>query len=261
MPSIGVVEYASSSVRVSEGTVGGDTYFVDGKPLCFWWSRQHKDAVLALTDGQSWDVDDIVPDVVEKLIASQSLRVVLGPNTDEWGWLGAKVFDEEGVLIGEIGRRCSLGAGYGTDHLGSGRCGVHARDRVKRHGARKDMRRRAEMYKNDPNIGDLGREIGIQRMILDLAMDRLEEVEEEGLSEAIKDVLVIADTVGKQVDRATKIEQRYALTAGQITYLEATVRDILREYVDPNKLDVAVEDLRVRLGGQELSAKPKRLRA
>lgn len=260
-------EYVNAELMVEEGTPGGDTYIVDGHRLCFRFLSRHHRAIKALTGDASLHANDIRPDVVAKMESQGILSVDMSRCISDYGYMGAVVKDEDGKEIGEIGIRCANLAGANTDHNGYGACHIHqfqpkliglktARDATKR---RESLTRRIEEYASDPNRLDLGRELGTQRTMLEAMVEQLaalldmDDIGEDTTRRSIvrlqEQIVRLSDLVGRQVERIVTIDQKHALSAGQVLYLQAVVIDVLNRWIEnPTRRDMAARDLMERLG-------------
>jgi hypothetical protein len=250
---------------VVDGTTGGDTYIVDGKPLCFAYSRAHVRAVKALTNGTSGHLDQISDQLVDELLESRVIMINEDHCQEEYGWLGCRVFDGDGALIGIIGDRCTQPAGWGTDHPMEGRCRLHggagiekrAKARITNGRTSKVLRRRVkekvQAYLDDPQPTDLSRELATQRALLDEMLEGVLDIgDPEVFANSIPRVMAQLDLIGRQVDRITKVEQRYALTAGQIEYVKGVMADVINLYIeDPHARERAANFLVSKLGASK----------
>jgi len=251
-------------VEVKVGTIGGDTYHLDGVLYCYNLTRPHYRAVRALTDDVSKDYRDIQDTVVDQLISTGVLNIDDSACWEDCGWLGVKVWDAPtSEFLGTVGNRCSLTAGWGTDHLGTGRCKLHGgadiAGRVLRkatHGLtskylRKRVEDKVDKYLADPAPLDLSREIATSRALLEFLCDWiLDQGDVELFIERVPGLLTLIDNTGRLVDRAAMIEKRYAMTAAQVLYVESVFIDILNNYIlDPRQREKIAAELAHRLGG------------
>ena len=91
-------DYIGSDIEVDENTVGGDTYTVDGKLLCFSYVRSHYRAVKALTDGKSKKYMEINDEVAWDLVDAGTVTIDDGKCDEDNGWLGCIVIDGDGTV-------------------------------------------------------------------------------------------------------------------------------------------------------------------
>ncbi len=268
-------DYKDAQIDVEKHTAGGDTYIMNGVPLCYTYTSKHFAAVKALTQQRSTDIKDIKQEDVEKYIESGILDVDTTGTVEGFGWLGAKVWDgRSGIFIGEVGARCGSNAGHGTQHPGHGRCRSHHGDRsitsiatnYRKNGValREGIINKIEAYALDPRVLDLVSEVSRQKVLLDDIQGRVfdmidddeQNVSDREVIDLMTHIVRLSDTIGKQIERVTMIDQRNALTANQVLYLQIVVKDILTTYVeDPKKLQKAVTVLAERLGTSEFSPK------
>lgn len=270
---IGFLAYKDIHLVVMEGTLGGSTYTVAGNDLCFAYTRSHYRTVRALTDGESKDLLDIKDRVVDNLIAIGDIEVDDEDCLEDYGWLGCVVWDGDGSKIGVVGSRCSLLSGFGTDHVGTGRCkhhggaGIHSRIAAKMtHGltskhTRASLEKKVNDYLKDPSPLDLSRELATQRALLDELLTYITgQGDMAAFADRIPDLMRLQDMIGKQVDRIVSIEARYALTASQVMYVQVTVSDVISKYlVDPIVREAAAAELAERLGTSAAAAMPNRI--
>lgn len=258
-----IVAEEEGRVETKDGTTGGATYYIDGALFCYCLTRSHYRAVRSLTDDVSIRYEEIQDAVVDRLVSTGAIRV---DETDCWegyGWLGAKVWDgETDEFIGTIGTRCSVTAGFGTDHLGTGRCKFHGGAKIAlriagraTHGLTSKYLRRAvedkvAKFMADPAPLDLSKEIATSRALLEFLSDWiLDQGDVELFIERVPGLLTLIDNTGRLVDRAAMIEKRYAMTAAQVLYVQSVFVDIMNSYIlDPRQREKIAAELARRLG-------------
>lgn len=256
-------DYVNSHVDIQENTRGGNTYIVDGKKLCFAYTKSHYKAVEALSIPGNKDISKVDPDVVEDKenrgeIELECPDLPAGTRL-EHPFAGCKVYDSSGELIGELDSRCSHPAGFGTDHVGTGRCKYHGgmAGRKPVHGrhsrAAEDIRAKVDAYLEEgiPQLLDLSRELTTQRLLLDRMLEYFQNNDdEEKFVYAIPQLMKSVDIIGRMVERIVKIENSTALTASQVLYLQVTVADIVTKYIqDPMVREKAAAEIASRLAG------------
>lgn len=253
-------EYKALPLSMEENTIGGTTYYVDGKAYCFAYVRKHYHAVRALSNGATNDVEKLTDDMVDSVISKGLVSIDDSEEDNELPWYGIKVFDEEGNLIGQIGDRCKHYAGHGTDHTGTGRCRSHTLEeqahisRSSRHSRKlkEELRRKIEAQQNRSDAMNLAGELAVQRALLEQMVEELynEEVVEPGqLMNAATTIIRLADVVGKQVERINVIDSRNALTASQVLYIQAAIAELFTKYIlEPDRRERAVMELASMLG-------------
>lgn len=258
--ALSYADWKNLIVEEKLGTPGGDTIIMNGKPICYALTHGSCRAVKALTGGVTKDYRLIVDGVVNHLEAT-GIIIVDETECDDEGWLGCIVKDADGGKIGQVGDRCTKYAGWGTGHVGTGRCKLHggkvaAVTMAKmKHGrtavvTKKRLASLIEKYAADPDPFNLARELATQRALLDEFLDIIVSVgDPKVLAQNIPDIMKSVDSVGKMVDRMVAIEQKYALTAGQVMYIQLTVVDILNTFIDdPARRESAANQLARRLG-------------
>jgi len=242
--------------------LGGDTYTVNGALTCFSYVRSHYRAVKALTDGKSKAHRDIVDDVAWEFIDDGIVQIDDVNCDDEHGWLGCVVSDGDGTRIGEIGARCNKPAGYDTDHFGTGRCKFHGggkihsriRKGMEKGWTSKHLRGRLENlvveYMMDPMPLDLHKELAYMRAFVEIYRDHIvDKGDASVLMSRVPDMIRQIERVGVLVDKMVSIDQKYALTASQLLYVQSTLVDIMKKYLkDPEIIEMAANELSDRLG-------------
>ena len=253
-------DYIDCKIHVEDNTDGGDTYYLDGKPKCFTYVSAHHRAVEVISGGKVSDVSKLTDDIVDEALEKGLCTIDDSAELEAYPWLAIKVWDEEGVYIGEIGSRCMNLAGRGTEHKGTGRCQYHCSEdpvhvmKTGRHALRMQakLRKKIEDYSDMMDSRSLEGELAIQRVLLNEMVDHLYDEEMVSPAEMVavaSKIVYLADVVGRQVERITTIEQKSALTASQVMYLQVTVADILTKYiVDPRDREQAARELSRRLG-------------
>lgn len=267
-------DYITKHIGVRKNTRGGDTYVVDGKTLCFAYSKSHYKAVEALTfpgnkDISKLDIDAIEAKEDEGTIQIEWPELPAGARI-EHPYAGCKIYSSNGELIGELDSRCSHPAGFGTDHVGTGRCKYHGgmAGRKPTHGRqskvlRGDIKSKVDKYLEEgvPQLLDLSRELITQRMLLEKMLEYFEGLgDEEKFAYAIPELIRSVDIIGRMAERIAKIENSTALTASQVLYLQVTVADIVTKYIqDPILRERAAAEIASRLAGS--SPSPVRIQA
>jgi hypothetical protein len=255
-------QYVDAEFDTERDTPGGDTYIIDGKRKCFAYTRRHARCCRALTRGRSTKHLDIKDHEVDALVAEGILIVDEEQCLEGYGWLGAIVYEDDRSLIGYVGERCGNKAGFGTEHLGTGRCKLHGggnigqrvMDRTK-HGnmsryLKSIVHARTQEYLSDTTPLDLKHELAQQRALTQTLMDLvLEEGDTESLKQYIPKLTSLLSQVGKMVSQIVTIEQKYALTASQVLFLQVTVTEAFNRYIDdPQKREEAALFIADRFG-------------
>ena len=127
--------------------------------------------------------------------------------------------DKPNLCGGECsdGTPCERPAGWGTDHVGEGRCKLHG--------------------------GNAGRppEHGLYS---ETARKEIAEKIESARDQPIGDITTLVAEVRRAANTVSKMDAREALTARHVEYLQTRFADILTEYVPEERLDAALRDLR-----------------
>lgn len=238
-------EYVNMDIEVEGGTLGGDTYVVGGRPICFSYTRSHTRAIRALNGGDNGFYHNIKDDVVDRLLEAGDIQINDDACQEEHGWMGCIVYDPEGDMIGRVGDRCTLPAGYNTDHLGTGRCHIHggkdiarrAADKIRHGRTSKSLRHRVsglvQKYLADPEPLNLRQELATTRALMESALDIVvDKGDLDAYMEAIPGLRNTIELIGRTANRLSQIEQRYAMTAGQMAYVQVTVVDLINTFID-----------------------------
>lgn len=138
------------------------------------------------------------------------------------------------------GTLCQRPAGWGTDHVGIGRCKLHGGATPVKTGRYSVVKRQAlqekmQQYYNDPSAGDLRSELALLRALLQDYLDRLDEHTDYTQGE-IGRIYGMVDSIGHLVERIAKILATTALTQAELQLLQVTMIDALSEFVpDPER--------------------------
>lgn len=162
---------------------------------------------------------------------------------------------------------CHLRAGWGTLHVGRGKCRLHggisrADDgRLKRGGRYSEvlpgqLRERYQTFLEEAEgVKDVASEIALKRTLLATYLGpALKRITEEALAGDLPlgDVAALlgwASEVEKGAHRLARIENLGALTQAEVQILEMVVVDILQRYIEDDELRLrAVDELTWRLG-------------
>lgn len=263
----GLRDYINVNMDVKEGTPGGPTFIVADEPRCFAYVSSHYNAVKALTNGKSTDYQAIKRRVVLDLAERGIIQIDQTDCIPDYGFMGCKVWDVEGVYLGAVGDRCQNPAGHATSHVGTGRCKFHNGNLldsprsstllVKGTDARmlqKMVKSRVAEYLATDDRTDLSWALATERALLDVMIEcGLQEngipLEGRALVSTTRSIQQAIDLYGVMVKRISDIERSHALTASQVLYLQVTVVDILNKYVtDPLAKERAAIELAERLG-------------
>jgi len=264
--AISFTEWVDQPIESEDGTIGGTTYYIGTKTLCYNFLKSHYRVVRLLTGEPSGrkgrDYLNIKDEYVQSLVNMGEIVVDTSDCVDGFGWLGCKVSDTDGFLIGVVGDRCGMVAGYGTEHVGTGRCKLHGgadildrasaitKDGLSSRYLKRAVQDKIDKYRNDPAPIDLTNEIATSRALLEYMTEEvLEDGDREAFLAKVPSIIKLMDTVGRQVDRAAAIERRYAMTAAQVIYVQRVFVGILDKYVyDPSDRASIAAELAQKLG-------------
>ena len=112
------------------------------------------------------------------------------------------------------------------------------------------LEKRVQDYMADPIPLDLHKELAFMRTLVEIFRDHvLDKGDVETLVLRIPDMLRQLERVGMLVDKMVSIDQKYALTASQLVYVQTTVVDVMTKYLeDPGIIEMAANELSSRLG-------------
>ena len=156
--------------------------------------------------------------------------------------------------------RCTLPAGYRTDHVGQGACSRHG-GTTKRltitNGvtAVKTRMRLADKIDNYLHMSrdellDLTQHLAATRAIFDEFMDEFPNPNDNNYGTWFARFNTLITTLSTLVDKISRIDSRNTLTAAQVLYLRATMVDILMKYIgNPDDRERAIREIASRLGG------------
>lgn len=153
------------------------------------------------------------------------------------------------------GQYCGQPAGWGTDHVGEGRCKLHGGSTPRGadsthfiHGARSmymknvkhDIAQKVDAFlEADPF--DLTEELALSRGLLE---DFLSRVDYPVTDAQRGHIVMLTDRIGKTVERINRIKNDSALTAAEITYLAMRATEVVGRYiVDPAQQAAFIQDL------------------
>lgn len=139
------------------------------------------------------------------------------------------------------GTPCQLLAGWGTDHVGTGRCKLHGGNggAKPQHGRysivkRQSLQAKIDQFANDPQAGDLRGELALMRALLQDYLDRFPDgVPLAG--EDIRQLFDMMEAIGRLVERIAKILAATALTQAELQLIQVALLDALDEFIpDPD---------------------------
>lgn len=130
--------------------------------------------------------------------------------------------------------RCRMHGGKST-----GRPVVHGRYSVK-HRAKLAEKYRA--FLEDPEPGNLLNELAMMRALFQDYLSRFDD----GVplpADDIERLYAMLDTIGKLVERISRILNSTALTAAEVQYLQARLADLITQYVEVDKRERFLDEL------------------
>lgn len=141
-----------------------------------------------------------------------------------------------GATAKSTGKPCKRPAGWGTDHVGFGRCKLHGGATPIKHGRyslahRQALEAKAEKYMQDPRPGDLSAELALMRALLQDFLDRYPD----GISLPLDHIAAIyemTEKISRMVERISKILSQTALTQAELQMFQAKLAELLIKYID-----------------------------
>jgi len=153
---------------------------------------------------------------------------------------------------------CTQKPGWGTDHVGVGRCKLHGGASPKYEqtalvqayrtlgtGAPANIRKRAEDFLTDRNIHELDREIAILRATAEAIDLRMKEEATRDF-DAIEGLVNISNTIGKLVARREEVlrGRKYLIPVSTVVQWAEGIRDILQRHIeDPALLAIIAGEI------------------
>lgn len=125
---------------------------------------------------------------------------------------------------------CSLGAGWGTDHVGSGACRKHGGNNPIKHGrysdiAREKLGERHDRWRSDPELATIDGEVAILRGLME------RQIEGDASPAEVADM---AERVVKAVDVLLKHKAKFGITIETFNSLMEQMGMIVERHVkDP----------------------------
>lgn len=159
---------------------------------------------------------------------------------------------------------CKRSAGWGTDHVGTGRCRTHgggtpsgAKSPHFKNGEWAYAFRSRIFTKYEAALGnekplDLLPELALQRAMLAEYIDVVEEKSEEkghASLEQLDNMVVIAERIAKTATQIANTRAKEAFTNAEIDFIREGLKSGLVKYVDPNKQRAFVDHIRKFLPG------------
>jgi hypothetical protein len=154
------------------------------------------------------------------------------------------------------GKPCELIAGWGTDHVGSGKCRKHGggpnMGRPIEHGRysvkhAQSLQDKVEAFRHDPEPGNLLDELALNRALLQDMLDKM--LDGPVTADARRHIFDMTESIGKTVERIAKIRNQTALTAAEVAYVTARFSDLMVQYIDdPAKRAAFLDELERSVG-------------
>lgn len=146
------------------------------------------------------------------------------------------------------GTECRRPAGWGTEHVGEGRCKLHGGNagrpiihgRYSKH-LPAQIRAKVETDTSDPL--DLLPELQVQRALFSEYLNRWQDPVNPPET-AIYAMVKWADDIGKMVERIVRMRNESALTKAEVAFIVARIPDVVMRYVDePVKQQQFIDEL------------------
>lgn len=151
------------------------------------------------------------------------------------------------------GSSCAQVAGWGTDHVGEGRCKLHGGASLKgadhpnfKHGRYgkvipQKIRERLDISADGDPL-DILPELELQRALLAEYVSRFDGVNPSAVD--ISFLMEWLSDIGRMVERITKMRNETALTKAEIAFIAARIPDVLARYIpDPDDQQRALREL------------------
>ncbi len=150
------------------------------------------------------------------------------------------------------GGNCAQPAGWGTDHVGFGKCKLHGgatpivtgRYSIKR----QELAAKAQAFAGDTKPGDLTGELILMRALLQDYLDRFDDKARLPFDD-IERIFGMVEAIGRLVERIAKILSTTALTQIEVQRFQQAFLTVLPSYVpDANKRAEFVATIAATLG-------------
>lgn len=140
------------------------------------------------------------------------------------------------------GGKCGQPAGWGTHHVGEGKCKLHGGSS---HGRpiitgrysvshRQSLAEKVRDFIEDPEPANLMSELALMRALLQDYLDRFPD----GINLTVKSighVYSMVDDISKLVERINRILTQTALTMAEVQYLQARLADLVVKYISDDE--------------------------
>lgn len=156
------------------------------------------------------------------------------------------------------GTACQRPAGWGTDHAGTGRCKLHGGGSAGapiKHGIysakhHERLAARIREHGSNPHPKGLEEELALCRALLAEFLDRFTR---DPSADEIDRIGDMAERIARIADRAARIDNQTALTAAELTLLQARFADLALKYVPVEERAAFADDLRALASGRRLA--------
>lgn len=148
-----------------------------------------------------------------------------------------------GAKTKKDGSPCKKPAGWGTDHVGIGKCKLHGGASPVKHGlySKYTGHRLAEMVdklSNDEELLDLRKTIALQQSLILSILEKLDSGELEFNQSIAKTLNSLADKLGRNVERRQKVEEgeKYVLEVREVQNIVNQVVMIVKDEIEDPKV-------------------------
>lgn len=168
-----------------------------------------------------------------------------------------------GAKTRTTGKPCKKPQGWGTQHVGFGKCRLHGGATPIKHGRyslvhRQSLQAKVSEFLADPAPGDLSSELALTRALLQDYLNRFGEDVALPMT-SIKHINDMVEQIGKTVERISRILNQTALTQAEVQVLQVTIADLLLRYMDdPDQRIAFLGELRKALAGTGFDRTPDR---
>lgn len=142
---------------------------------------------------------------------------------------------------------CQRPAGWGTDHVGEGRCKLHGGNagRPPEHGRysakkRKSLQKKIRKFREEENPAQMWEELAVLRALLQDWISELETVDGDSVSVVVD----LVNALRKCLNTINQIRTRTALTAAEVEFLQARMADVLQKHLPREEQATAVRELK-----------------
>jgi len=144
-----------------------------------------------------------------------------------------------GAKTKKSGEPCQKPAGWGTDHVGVGKCKLHGGATPVKHGmySKYTNHRLAEMVdklSDDEELLDLRKTIALQQSLILSILEKLNDGEIEFSQSLAKTLNSLADKLGRNIERRQKVEEgeKYILQVEEVQNIVNQVVMVVKQEID-----------------------------